>query len=1349
MKSGGDGEARAHQPSRKRVRQSAPKQHHQQQQIGIESDLQASLQRLVAEGQLGSEAAREAVNGGAGAAVNTAEQTVENEDWLQVIKAHELQMQQDNWINVTNVGLDATADSLTDIFSSVGNVLNVKFLSRFAAEVQPRSPPPTHTLPFIFSTGTCEYTCIVQACTSSHVCFSDWTRSVLHSYSGNQVEFEESQMADAAIRSFDLSEVDGKTIRVRSGFRMQDQQDNKPPKKVSRTAKDKANTPAGMPTHSTLGGRSGHLEYNLAVRKELTDALPVIYAKVQNRIEHLNSGVAGDASSASTSTSRTFETFESRFKTLMFEEFPVRDQDDPDLKCALDRREQNARPENGLDRLPEVLAADQTAEKKKSVAVAAVAAASSTAALLLIGDQNDNASPDSTVFDDDSVVHQVKNCESTLELVELFGILGVQHGKLRKSHSSLNVDHLTVYVVSIKILCLLCTCFLCVVFFLFAFAFSLLPKSTLSFSLFSLSLLRSFPVSISISLLVSLSLSLYVCLNVLFPQHLSLPPPLPPSVSSCLSRDICRDNIVVIMKHLSFLITNRRHKKAHAGKVTVMKSRIQSQLLKLLEQSPEPADLSYNASVIARSCFDTRSGYTTRMPFHLKLELCEAVVEHGLNTVDQMNPKSLSWFVFALGRMYADLYSGWPRGVHGRVHQELPEPFRDVLYTAILSKSREAAWDPHSCSRLIVNLSNLCPTCPPPEVVQALVESMQQAIGSESFGAQATTRIAQTFGSWAEQGWLFHKTRSTGDGAVNFDDVLVQCVGALTWKADAVMEDFMPGQIAKLIPALAKIRVGAHSNSLDDTYVSVSVLLRLEHRIATIGASLSGSNIVDILVGFDAFNVRPSVRVLDLLESTLLSNEAFAGVCHLEMPVTTVQALRRSRGPGTMENVLGLMKLAIGVKPSAEQGGPIADDQAYDLFEEDGVAAEVVGLPLTWSKQASNGRPLQLVEMTKYLHACASLGIMLPNRNPRLYTAIDTALGDMHKIVKGAEGVRIMPTWYFKNTALDASAAAHLLWALTVFDTLGTSVCAPHILTLLLDSMAANSKSTAAADYFERYPRARKDAVLKDAYQVRLRLHEVFTAIGQLKVEGSGGRKSSSKPNNVALLKGIVSQHKDIVKNCRDTFVEEQTLAPADKIVGVSPRDGGKRVAPESSIAAEDEAPSEMQPFAPSQRCQHGSPQCPKRAEFQAMISEIDPSALLDAVAPDMFGGYRVAAWVPSKGIAFEFYGPYSYTLSTDSKQRPRLNGATLLKERTLVSNGAHLSGVGFYEWSAGPLDGGANNAGSSASGMHEPDRHYQQESLAPEPFPEVVEKIGKNFAPERILWRDWLSVKLKKMTLY
>lgn len=142
MKSGGlgkgDGEAQAHQPSRKRVRQSTPKQHHQQQQIGIESDLQASLQRLIAEGQLGSEA----VNGGAGgAAVNTAEQTVGNEDWLQVSEAHELQMQQDNWINVTNVGLGATADSLTDIFSSVGNVLTVKFLSRFAAEVQPRSPP--------------------------------------------------------------------------------------------------------------------------------------------------------------------------------------------------------------------------------------------------------------------------------------------------------------------------------------------------------------------------------------------------------------------------------------------------------------------------------------------------------------------------------------------------------------------------------------------------------------------------------------------------------------------------------------------------------------------------------------------------------------------------------------------------------------------------------------------------------------------------------------------------------------------------------------------------------------------------------------------------------------------------------------------------------------------------------------------------------------------------------------------------------------------------------------------------------------------------------------------------------
>lgn len=816
-------------------------------------------------------------------------------------------------------------------------------------------------------------------------------------------------------------------------------------------------------------------------------------------------------------------------------------------------------------------------------------------------------------------------------------------------------------------------------------------------------------------------------------------------------------------------MTNRHHKKLHAGKVTVLLAKLQQQLLGLIEKSKEPADLSYNASLIARSCFDHRHGYPTRklgMPFHLKLELCEAVMKHGMTTFDKMTPKSLSWFVFALGRMYADLYSGWPLSVHGRMHPELPGPFRDALYAAIVSVSKDGVWDPHSCSRLIVALSNLCPTHPSPEVLRVLVECIQQAVESESFGAQATTRIAQTFAMWAEQGWMFNTAEllsGADEDQTSFDDNLVQCLDSLTWKADEVMEDFMPGQIAKLVPALAKIQVGTDSNmsfngvGCNDNYVSLSFLRRVEHRIATIGASLSGSNIVDVLTGFDEFNVRPSARLLDFLESKLLSNDAFAGVYHLETPNGTGHGWERPRGPGTMGNVLSLMKHAIGFKSSSLAGHhDEIEEQGYDLFEEDGLATEAVGLPLAQTDQQNNeGRPLQLVEMAKYLHACASMGIMLPNRNPQLYTAMEIALGDLRRIVKGFEGVRTMPTWYLRNTALDAAAASQLLWALSVFGTIGTSVCAPHVLTLLLDSMAA---TTSLAESVANYPRARKEAVLKDTYTAQLRLHEVFTAIGQLKAE-------DSIPSNLSALVDIVDKHQEIVKVCADAFAREQLLAPVEQTAGLSPRNIGNRFMEHNSQPTERQLPYNQWASAVSQLSQESAgARCLQRGaiirkEFQTLVSQIEPTTTLNATTPGQLGGHSVAAWLPSKGVALDFYGPYCYTISTDPKQRPRLNGAAILKERAISSGGADLSSICFYEWSADDADPNntANSSGGSPGNMvgrnhqHNQKHQDQQQSLAPwhpEPFPEVVEKIGENFCRKQS-WRDWLSVKLRKMTLY
>ena len=111
-----------------------------------------------------------------------------------------------------------------------------------------------------------------------------------------------------------------------------------------------------------------------------------------------------------------------------------------------------------------------------------------------------------------------------------------------------------------------------------------------------------------------------------------------------------------------------------------------------------------------------------------------------------------------------------------------------------------------------------------------------------------------------------------------------------------------------------------------------------------------------------------------------------------------------------------------------------------------------------------------------------------------------------------------------------------------------------------------------------------------------------------------------------------------------------------------------------------------------------------RRDHFQRAVSTLDPDAIMDAVAPAQFGGHCVTAWLPEEQVAVELHGPYQYTLSTDPNQRPRLNGAALLKERALVAGGATLVSVGLHEWGGALRSSGD---GGGAARTIERDEHH------------------------------------------
>lgn len=216
-------------------------------------------------------------------------------------------------------------------------------------------------------------------------------------------------MAAAAIQQLDQTNVHGKIIRVRQSIRKQEQH-----------------------TTDHAGQKTNRITFNLAVHRGVKDAFPHMHKKIQNRIEEL-SNVHG-ASAAAATTSNRYEVskvkLEEKLAHFLFEEFPV------EVDVTLSEAKNQSETEELAQLTPGV------AEEPTAPAPALASSTLNTASTSTNGEAEKGAASfdDTSSFDDDvggyinnntngslyeeSVEDQVRNTESTLELVELFGILG-------------------------------------------------------------------------------------------------------------------------------------------------------------------------------------------------------------------------------------------------------------------------------------------------------------------------------------------------------------------------------------------------------------------------------------------------------------------------------------------------------------------------------------------------------------------------------------------------------------------------------------------------------------------------------------------------------------------------------------------------------------------------------------------------------------------------------------------------------------------------------------------------------------------------------------------------------------
>jgi hypothetical protein len=169
----------------------------------------------------------------------------------------------------------------------------------------------------------------------------------------------------------------------------------------------------------------------------------------------------------------------------------------------------------------------------------------------------------------------------------------------------------------------------------------------------------------------------------------------------------------------------------------------------------------------------------------------------------------------------------------------------------------------------------------------------------------------------------YYQAEADAAAVADYDHGIVNTLITLTESADEVMEDFLPDEISRLLPALAALRagnttmtgmygtnmsfvasrgsngtggafaggtgdaeydaqlardgtdgIGNHHTSdrfaggfeataplirCIDNLVSLNFLQRVERRVASLGPTLSSNNIVDIIHGFAGFGVRPYV----------------------------------------------------------------------------------------------------------------------------------------------------------------------------------------------------------------------------------------------------------------------------------------------------------------------------------------------------------------------------------------------------------------------------------------------------------------------------------------------------------